>query len=148
MLRGWRDPRQSGSPAGDGRSHTVMLLAIMVSDAAKKENPPSLKAGRVFEVFTWTAILVVHAAHTGHSTRTSSCRFLFFWQFCYQGLSHQQQPGDRSRILERGSGHLGRVDNTSLDQVGVLVGRHIVTFVTFAGLYFLDDQRAFAASVV
>jgi hypothetical protein len=49
-LRGRREARQNGSPPGHGRSHAVMRLTIVADDAIEKENPPSRKAGRVFEV--------------------------------------------------------------------------------------------------
>src|SRR5204862_3202936 len=43
---------------------------------------------------------------------------------------------------------LGWIDNTSLHQVGVFAGGNVVAFVAFALLNFLDNERAFRASVI
>src|SRR5260370_24857319 len=65
----------------------------------RKGKPVRPKARRVSKLSSWTALLVVHAAHAGHTAWTTSGRFVFFRQFCHQSFSHQQQPGNRSRIL-------------------------------------------------
>jgi hypothetical protein len=79
----------------------------------KKKTRPALRPDG-FPNFSWTALLVVHAAHAGHTAWTTRGRFVFFRQLCYQSFGHQQQPRNRSRILQRGSGYLGRVDDTCL----------------------------------
>src|SRR5205814_1638559 len=43
---------------------------------------------------------------------------------------------------------LGWIDDAGLHQVGVFAGGNVVTFVAFALLDFLDNERAFCASVI
>ena len=40
-------------------------------------------------------------------------------------LGREQEPGDRRRVLQRGAGHLGRVDDAGLDQVLELAGEGV-----------------------
>src|SRR5213079_1863762 len=64
---------------------------------------------------------------------------------CFGG---EQQARDGRSVLQRGARDFGRIDDTRLHQVGVVVIRDVVTFVAFALLHFLNDERAFAARVV
>src|SRR5207237_8943836 len=52
------------------------------------------------------------------------------------------------RVLQRAPRDLGWVDNPGLHQVRVFTLGHVVTFVAFALLDFLDNERAFRAGVV
>ena len=64
------------------------------------------------------------------------------------GFGGEQQAGDRRGVLQRAAGHLGRIDDAGFDQVFVFAGGDVVTFVAFALLDFLHDERAFLARVI
>ena len=50
--------------------------------------------------------------------------------------------------MQRRARDLRRIDNARLHQIGVFIGGNVVTFVAFALLHFLDNERAFCASVI
>jgi len=81
-----------------------------------------------------TGLVVVHPT-TGHRRCLSS------------GLSTmthsvvRKQRGDRRRVLQRRAGHLGRVDDASLDEVFVLTRRGVQSFVGLARLRTLSRSR-------
>src|SRR5260370_7365452 len=110
-----------------------------VSTDCKKGKPVRPKAGRVSKLSSWTALLVVHAAHAGHTAWTSR-RFFFFRQFCHQSFSHQQQPGNRSPILQRGPSDFGRFDNTTRHTANVFILPHFVPNLTPTTLPSLPAQ--------
>src|SRR5881275_1746955 len=89
--------------------------------------------------------LVVHTAHAAWRHRRSFFLFRNLRDQCFGG---EQQARDGRGVLQRGARDFGRIDDTRLHQVGVFVIRDVVTFVSFALLHFLNDERAFAARVV
>src|SRR5687767_115018 len=108
-------------------------------------------APKGFGVSTETA-LIIHAAHaaahsTTHARRHSAALFLFR-HFGDDGFGREQETGDRSGVLQRAPRHLGRIDDAGFHQVFVFARGHVVAFVAFALLHFLDDERAFLARVV
>src|SRR4051812_19002412 len=96
--------------------------------------------------------LVVHAAHAAtHSAahaRRHAATFLLFRSFGDDGFSGEQETRDGSGVLQRATGHLRRIDDAGFDQVFVLARGDVITFVAFALLHFLDDERAFLARVI
>src|SRR5438094_6392311 len=89
--------------------------------------------------------LVIHAAHTAWWHWRSFFLFRNLRDQCFGG---EQQSRDGRCVLQRAARDLGRIDDTGLHQVGVLAGGNVVTFVAFALLYYLDNERAFCASVI
>src|SRR6266540_2947305 len=63
----------------------------------------------------------VHVAAAGGGGR----RLLLLGLVGDDRLGGEEQPGDRGRVLERGPGHLGRVDDPRLEQVDVLAGGRV-----------------------
>src|SRR6266478_1718037 len=102
----------------------------------------------VFEFSLEWCSLVIHPAHAAHAARTSRTRFFFLRQLSHQCFCGEHQSGDRSGVLQRRAGHLGRIDDAGLHQVLVFAGSHVEPFIAAALLDFLDDQSAFLASVV
>src|SRR5205823_1779694 len=90
-------------------------------------------------------VSIIHAAHSARRHRRSFFLFRNLRDQCFGG---EQQARDGRSVLQRGARDFGRIDDTRLHQVGVFVIRDVVTFVAFALLHFLNDERAFAARVV
>src|SRR5690606_8852113 len=85
--------------------------------------------------------------HSAHAA-SGSCRgFFFFRDFRHDSFGRQQQAGDRSSVLEREARYLGRVDNTSIEEVFELVFAGIVTVVFLAFANLADDNRSFLTSI-
>src|ERR1051325_8391877 len=74
-------------------------------------------------------------------------RFFLLRHFGDQALGRQQQRCDRRRVLQRCARHFLRIDDAGLHEVNVFARGNVVTFVAFAALDFLDDDRAFDARV-
>src|SRR6266498_4114171 len=89
--------------------------------------------------------LVIHAAHAARWHRRS---FFLFRNLRHECFGGEQQARDGRGVLQRRARDLGWIDNARLHQIGVLVIGDVVTFVAFALLHFLNNERAFAASVV
>src|SRR6266498_521861 len=62
-------------------------------------------------------------------------------------LGGEEQPGDRGRVLERGPGHLGRVDDPRLEQVDVLAGGRVEAMAGLHSTDPLDHHAALEAGV-
>src|SRR5699024_3001356 len=60
----------------------------------------------------------------------------------------QQQAGDGSRVLQRGTADLGRVENTHFDHVAVFAGGGVVAVVARLGQHFVDHDGRLRAAVV
>ena len=54
----------------------------------------------------------------------------------------RSRPRDGGRVLQRGAGHLGRIDDAGLDEVDVFAGRDVVAFVALALLDFAARRAA------
>jgi hypothetical protein len=62
----------------------------------------------------------------GHCTTRTFARVpRKFPDLCHHSLGGQQQAGDRGRVLERGLGDLGWINDTCGDQVLDLAGRGV-----------------------
>src|SRR6267378_5883588 len=58
-----------------------------------------------------------HSAHPAHSAVSMAAGILLlFDQFGHHRLSREKQPGNRSRVLQRGAAHLGRIEDAHFDQ--------------------------------
>src|SRR6202790_3973106 len=65
-----------------------------------------------------------------------------------QRLGGEQQRRDRRRVLHRGAGDLGRVDDPGLDHVDVLALGGVEALALGEGLHLVDDHGAFHARVL
>src|SRR5438067_5310064 len=90
-------------------------------------------------------VSIIHAAHSAWRHRRSFFLLRNLRDQCFGG---EQQARDGRSVLQRRTRDLGRVDDTGLHEVGVFVIRDVITFVAFALLHFLNNERAFAARVV
>src|SRR6266849_6659046 len=63
------------------------------------------------------------------------------------GFGRQDHRRYRGGVLERRAGHLGRVDDASLEHVGVLVVQGVIAVPGLALTNLLDDYRALHARV-
>ena len=84
--------------------------------------------------------------HSAHATARHCWRRLVFSLVHQHALGGEEQARDRRCVLQRAARDLGWIDDAGLHQVGVLLGSNIVTFVAFALLDFLDNERARSAS--
>ncbi len=77
--------------------------------------------------------LEIHSAHSAHATAAAHWyRWLVFGPLSNCRLGGNEQPSNRRRILQRGTNDLGRIDNTRLDEVFVLLGLLSATFCRLA----------------
>src|SRR5207237_10222572 len=83
-----------------------------------------------------------------HSTRCHRGSFLLFRNFRHECFGGEQQARDRGGVLQRAPRDLGWVDDAGLYQIDIFTLGDVVTFVAFALLNFLDNERAFRAGVV
>ena len=88
------------------------------------------------------------AAHAAHSTTAAAggCAGLRLGFLYHQALGGEHHAGDRGCVLDRGAGHLGRVDDTLSDQVAEGAGRRGVSRAVAADRF--DDHAAFYTGVV
>src|ERR1700704_2115916 len=106
---------------------------------------PPRKLGSGFDLSLEECGLVIH---TAHAARTTQGRFFFLGHLSHQCFCGEHESGNRSGVLQRRAGHLGRIDDAGLHQILVFAGSHVEPFIAAALLYFLDDQSAFLASVI
>src|ERR1700757_385803 len=92
-------------------------------------------------------ILEVHSAHSAATWHGRGGRLLLR-RFRDHGLGRHQQAGHRRRILQRGAHDLGRIDDTVVDQVHVLLALRVEPEGLGLVLHDLaDHDRAFDAGV-
>src|ERR1700730_16499476 len=96
--------------------------------------------------------LEVHTTHAAHATArrhaATAAAGVLLRQFGHHGFGSDQESCDRSRVLDRHTNNLGRVDDALGDQVPVFAGLGVET----AGILILledlaDDHRAVLARV-
>jgi len=75
-------------------------------------------------------------------------RLVLLGELGHDRFGGEKQAGDRSGVLQRAAGHLGRVDNAGLDEVHPFVGGDVEAFVALAALGLADDERAFEPGIV
>src|ERR1700761_1856861 len=110
-----------------------------------RQNKEATLAGGLFGTDT---CCLVHVAHTAAVTATGRSRTLRLWDVGNHRLGRQHQAGNRSRILQRSAGYLGRIDHTSRNQIFVLVGAGVVAVVRVAVVADLaDDHSTFLTGV-
>src|SRR6266699_1515970 len=88
--------------------------------------------------------LEVHTTHTAHSTAASrhTAALVLLRHFRHHGFGGDQQRGNGSRVLNRNTNHLGRVDDALGDQVDVFAGLGVETVGILVLLEDLaDDHR-------
>src|SRR5690606_4797176 len=112
--------------------------------ATHKKTPSKLG---VFFVARGCLHHAAHATHTAHATHIRHCRSLVVSALSNHGFGGNHQTADGGRSLQRGTGHLGRVENTHLDHVAIGVGRSVEAEVAFALLDLVDHYARLAASV-
>src|SRR5947208_3395688 len=72
---------------------------------------------------------LVHSPATTMTVRVRSGSLFLLRNVGDQSFSRQHECGDGTRILERETRDLSRIDNTSLNQVLVLAGESVVAVV-------------------
>src|SRR5882762_3071802 len=89
-----------------------------------------------------------HSAHPAHSAvGMASGILLLLDQLGHHCLGGEQQPGNRSRVLQRGAAHLGRIEHAHLDQIAELLGLGIEAGVAFPFRDLVHDHRGFGAGI-
>jgi hypothetical protein len=103
---------------------------------------------------SFAARLHAHAAHAAHTTHVAAAhaahaagRFILR-RLGDHALGRQHQGCDGSCVLQRGAGHLGRVQDTHFDHVAIGVVGGVEAVVALAGQHRVDHHRGFAAGVV
>src|SRR2546423_1807788 len=91
---------------------------------------------------------LVHPAHSTRRTRAGASRSCLLLLHD-QSFGREEKSRDRRRVLQRGAGDLGRVDDAGRNQILVLVGESVVAVVgLLRGPDLLNDDRTFAPSVL
>src|ERR1051325_9441341 len=146
--------------AGDGRhfdrravwqfgfawqNHHAVFYCAFVTHGTKKRGWFPSRA--VFSFPPNWHLLVIHSAHAFWAVAGGSFLFLLR-HFGDEAFGREQQTGDRSRVLQRSTGDLLRINHASFPEVFVFTRRDVVTVVALALLHFLDHDAAFHAAVV
>jgi hypothetical protein len=72
---------------------------------------------------------------------------LVFGQFGDHAVGGQHQAGDGRGVLQRGAGHLGRIEHAHFDHVAVLAGGGVVAVVALAFEHLVDHHGRLVAGV-
>src|SRR5436190_10037522 len=86
----------------------------------------------------------VHVAHTAAARHGGSGLLGLVGD---DGLGGEEQAGDRRGVLQRGPGHLGRVDDAFLEHVDVLAGGRVEAVTDLEPAHLLDHDAALEAGV-
>src|SRR6266487_2530192 len=89
---------------------------------------------------TWLEVHVAAATRGGR-------RLLLLRLLHDDGLGGEEQPRDRRRVLQRRTGHLGRVDDARLEHADVLAGRGVQAVTRVEPADLLDNHTALEAGV-
>src|ERR1035437_3095158 len=95
-------------------------------------------------------LVSAHAAHVTHAaavTATHRRGLFFFRRVGDETFGREQQSRDGRRVLQRRARDFLRVNHAGLYEVFVFAGGDVVTFVAFALLDFLHDERAFDSGI-
>jgi hypothetical protein len=69
---------------------------------------PPRKSESGFELsLEWCGLVI----HTAHAARTTRSRFFFLGHLSHQCFCGKHESGDRSGVLQRRAGHLGRIED-------------------------------------
>src|SRR6185437_11038072 len=90
--------------------------------------------------------LHIHAAHAAR--RTTMAVLLVLRGICDHHLGRQEQARDRSRVLQRETGDLRRVENAVLDQVAELAGCSVVSEAAPTFLDLVENHGGIFAGVL
>src|SRR6185312_8573354 len=122
-----------------------MTLLLRVG-LAKKEGRPEA-AFDLFDRESWA--LEAHAAHSTHAAATAGHRrSRLLRQFGDHGFGGHEKACDRRSVLQRGTNHLGRVDDALVDHVDIFLGLGVEAEGLRLVLEDLaDDDRAFQTGV-
>src|SRR6185312_11672085 len=86
--------------------------------------------------------LEIHAAHAAARGHTAAGACVLLRNFGHHRFGGDQQRRDRSRVLDRHTNHLGRVDDALGDQVAILAGLAVEAVAILILLQDLaDDDR-------
>src|SRR6267378_545629 len=89
-----------------------------------------------------------HSAHSAHSAVGMAPGILLLLdQLGNHRLGREEQPGNRSRVLQRGAAHLGRIEHAHLDQIAELLRLGIEAEVAFPFRDLVHDHRGFGAGI-
>src|SRR6266571_2621486 len=88
-----------------------------------------------------------HSAHSAHSMGMASGILLLFDQLGNHRLGGEEQSGDRSRVLQRGAAHLGRIEHAHLDQIAELLRLSIEAEVAFPFRNLVHHDRRLGTGV-
>ena len=88
-----------------------------------------------------------HSAHSAHAAGRRHRGFFLFLDVRDQALRGQQQTCDRSRVLQRRTGDLRRIENTGLDHVDIFAGRDVEADVALGLFHALNHDTALVAAV-
>src|SRR6185437_7415616 len=95
--------------------------------------------------------LEVHAAHAthaaAHATAAMAVAVVLLRQLGDDRFGGDRQTGDRRSVLQRGAGHLGRIQDAHRHHVTELAGGGVVAEVALAFLDLVEDHRRLFAGV-
>src|SRR5882672_4713010 len=136
--------RRRGEQQGSPRTE----LSAVLRDQSKR---PGIAAGPFLLLCSERLDLEVHTTHAAHAAtarRHAASTCVLLRNFSHHGFGGDQESRNRSRVLDRGADHLGRVDDALGDQVAVLAGLAVEAVGVLILLQDLaDDDGAVLASV-
>src|SRR5579863_381335 len=92
--------------------------------------------------------LHVHAAHAAHAARRAVAVFLVLRGLGHHDLGREQQARHRGGVLQRKTGHLGRVQNAGLEHVAELARGGVVAEGALAFLHTVENHGSVLAGVL
>ena len=113
-----------------------------------KIHPPIcyVRLAKIYDFASFKTFLILH--HTTHAWgSTHRHSRLLLGLVADETLGGEEHAGDRSGVLQSHTGHLGRVDDSSLAQILVDIGTGIVTKVALTLADFLDNYCTLATGV-
>ena len=128
------------------RDQLVGGLAPPVPGAHEK-TPASLRGFFVLLREVWETGSEIHAAHATHAAARRHRRLVLLRGLGHHGFGGDHQARDGSRILQRGAGDLGRVQDAELDHVAVLAVGGVVAEVALAVGDLVEDDAGLFAGV-
>ena len=93
-----------------------------------------------------------HAAHAAHSAHSAHAafrhgRFFLFGNLGDEAFRGKKESGDGGSVLQSGTCHFLRVDDTLFKHIDVFACSRIEALVALLGKNFLDDDTAFVTAV-
>src|SRR6266516_3261877 len=139
-------PRPYHATASQARRVMVgaTLAVALVLSRFGEGKPPGLPAPK--KTMLHHTAHTAHATHATHTSRHGSSAF-FFWRIGDQRIGSQEHTGDTGGILQGGTCHLHRINDTGFEHIHVLALEYIEAVATGLCTYIGNCNGSIAASI-